>query len=173
MNKMMRFNLASLLKEPVGSKKRFDIDEAQQRLAEDLCVDFVRGTVEFTRITRGIFGEGQLRSQAQLECARCLESFTQPLDLHLEAQFGLPPIRPRGETTFPIGVKGLLDLTQALREHILLDLPMRPLCKLDCRGLCVECGENLNAETCDCVQETIDPRLVGLKDLLIERRLER
>ncbi|MBL7183791.1 MAG: DUF177 domain-containing protein [Anaerolineae bacterium] len=166
MNKMMRFNLASLLKEPVGSKMSFDVDEAQQRLAEDLCVDFVRGTVEFTRINRGIFGEGQLHSQVQLECARCLETFAQPLDLHLEAQFGSPPIRPQGETIFPIGGKGILDLTAALREHVLLDLPMRPLCKPDCHGLCVECGKNLNEGPCDCVKETIDPRLAGLKDLL-------
>jgi len=165
-NKMMRFSLASLLKEPVGSKTSFDIDEAEQRLAEDLRVDFVRGTVEFTCINRGIFSEGQLRSQVQLECARCLETFAQPLDLHLEAQFGLPPIRPQGETIFPIGVKGILDLTLALREQIMLDLSMRPLCKPDCRGLCVECGENLNEGTCDCVKETIDPRLAKLKELL-------
>ncbi len=163
---MMKFNLARLLEEPVGSKMSFDVDEAQQRLAEDLCVDFVRGTVEFTRINRGIFGEGPLRSQVQLECARCLETFSQPLDLHLETQFGLPPIKPQGETTFPIGVNGILDLTEALREQILLDLPMRPLCRPDCRGLCIECGKNLNEGLCDCTKETIDPRLVGLKDLL-------
>jgi len=163
---MLRFSLASLLKEPVGSKMSFAIDEAEQRLAEDLCVDFLRGTVEFTRISRGIFSEGQLRSQVQLECARCLETFAQPLNLHLEAQFGLPPIRPQGETIFPIGVKGIVDLTPALREQILLDLPMRPLCKPDCRGLCVECGKNLNEGPCDCVKETFDPRLVKLKELL-------
>lgn len=166
-NKMMRFNLVSLLKEPVGSKMSFDIDEAQQRLAEDLCVDFVRGTVDFTCINRGIVGEGQLHSQVQLECARCLETFVQPLDLHLEAQFGSSPIRPQGDTTnFPIAGKGILDLTAALREHVLLDLPMRPLCKLNCRGLCVECGKNLNEETCDCLKETIDPRFIRLKELL-------
>jgi len=165
-NKIMKFNLASLLKEPVGSQASFDLDKAQQRLAEDLCVDFVRGTVDFTRINKGISGEGQLRSQIQLECARCLETFAQPLDLHLEAQFGSYPMKPQGETIFPIGGKGILDLTAALREHVLLDLPMRPLCKPNCRGLCVECGKNLNEETCDCVKETIDPRLIGLKDLL-------
>lgn len=166
MNKMMKFNLASLLEEPVGSRMSFDIDEAQQRLAEDLCVDFVRGSVEFTRTNRGIFGEGQLYSQIQLECARCLETFSQPIDLHLEAQFGLPSQKPQGETIFPIGVKGILDLAEALREHILLDLPMRPLCRPDCRGLCVGCGKNLNEGPCDCVQETIDPRLARLKELL-------
>ncbi len=166
MNNMMRFNLARLLEEPVGSKMSFDIDEAQQRLAEDLRVDFVRGTVEFTRTNRGIFGEGQLHSQIQLECARCLETFSQPLDFHLESQFSSLPINPQGGPTFPIGVKGILDLTEALREHILLDLPMRPLCRPDCRGLCVECGKDLNEGPCDCVEETIDPRMVELKELL-------
>lgn len=165
-NKMMKFNLASLLEEPVGSKMSFGIDEAQQELAEDVRVGFVRGTIEFTRTDRGIFAEGQLHSQVQPDCARCLETFSQPLDLHLEAQFGSPPIEPQGEEIFPIGVKGVLDLTEALREYILLNLPMRPLCKPDCRGLCVECGKNLNEETCNCARETIDPRLARLKDLL-------
>ena len=163
---MIRLNLARLLEEPVGSKMRFDIDEAQQRLAEDLFVEFVRGTIEFARTNRGIFGEGQLHSQVQLECARCLEIFSQPIDFHLESQFGVPPVRPQGGTIFPIGVKGILDLTEALREQILLDLPMRPLCRPDCRGLCIKCGKNLNEGPCDCVQEIIDPRLVGLKELL-------
>ena len=163
---MIRLNLARLLEEPVGSKMRFDIDEVQQRLAEDLFVEFVRGTIEFTRTNRGIFGEGQLHSQVQLECARCLETFSQPIDFHLESQFGFPPIKPQGWATFPIGVKGILDLTEALREQILLDLPMRPLCRPDCRGLCIKCGKNLNEGPCDCVQETIDPRLAGLKELL-------
>jgi uncharacterized protein len=163
---MIRLNLARLLEEPVGSKMRFDIDETQQKLADDLFVEFVRGTIEFTRTTRGIVGEGQLHSQVQLECARCLETFSQPIDFYLESQFGLSPTRPQGGTVFPIGVKGVLDLTDALREQILLELPMRPLCRPDCRGLCIECGKNLNEGPCDCVQETIDPRLVGLKELL-------
>jgi uncharacterized protein len=163
---MMKFNLASLLEEPAGSKMSFGIDEAQQELAEDVRADFVRGTIEFTRTNRGILAEGQLHSQVQLECARCLKTFSQPLDLHLEAQFGSPPIKPQGEAIFPIGVKGILDLTEALREYILLYLPMRPLCKPDCRGLCVECGKSLSEETCDCARGTIDPRLARLKDLL-------
>jgi uncharacterized protein len=163
---MLKFNLARLLEEPVGSKMSFDIDEAQQRLAEDLCVDFVRGIVEFTRINRGIFVRGQLHSQIQLECARCLETFAQPLDLHLEAQFGLPPISPQRRPIFPMGANGILDLTEALREQIVLDLPMRSLCRPDCRGLCIECGKNLNEGPCGCVVESIDPRLAELKELL-------
>jgi uncharacterized protein len=163
---MLKFNLARLLEEPVGSKMSFDVDEAQQRLAKDLCVDFVRGSVEFTRTNRGLLLRGQLRSQIQLECARCLETFAQPLDLYLEAQFGLPPISPQRGPMFPIGVNGILDLAEALREQIVLDLPMRSLCRPDCRGLCIECGKNLNEGPCDCVVESIDSRLAELKELL-------
>lgn len=163
---MLKFNLARLLEEPVGSKMSFDVDEAQQRLAKDLCVDFVRGIVEFTRTNRGLLVRGQLRSQIQLECARCLETFAQPLDLHLEAQFGLPPISPQRGPMFSMGVNGILDLTEALREQIVLDLPMRSLCRPDCRGLCIECGKNLNEGSCDCVVESTDPRLAELKELL-------
>ena len=162
----MNFNLSRLLEEPAGSRMSFDIDETQQRLAEDLCVDFLQGTIEFTRTNRGVFGEGQLHSQVQLECARCLETFSQPLELHLESQFSSLPTSPRGGPTFPIGVNGTLNLAPALREQILLDLPMRPLCTPKCRGLCVECGKNLNEGDCDCVEETFDPRLAGLKELL-------
>ena len=162
----MKFNLARLLEEPAGSQMSFDVNEARQRLAEDLCVDFVRGTVEFTRTNRGIFVRGQLRSQVQLECARCLETFSQPLDSHLETQFGSPPIKPQGGPIFPLGRNGVLDLTEALREQVLLDLPMRPLCRPDCRGLCVNCGQDLNEGPCDCVEETTDPRLARLRELL-------
>jgi uncharacterized protein len=163
---MMKFRLAKLLEEPIGSKMSFEIDEAQQQLAEDLCVDFIRGTIEFIHTSRGILGQGQLRSQVQLECARCLGTFSQPLDFHFEAQFGLPPIKLQREPLFSIGINGILDITEALREQILLELPMRPLCKPDCRGLCIECGKNLNEGPCDCEKNTIDPRLMGLKELL-------
>ncbi len=163
---MMKFNLAPLLEEPVGSKMSFDIGEDQQKLAEDLDVDCIQGIVEFTRTNKGIFVNGQLHSQIQLECARCLETFAQSLDFHLEAQFGPPPIQPQEGPTFPIGVNGILDLTEPLREQALLDLPMRPLCRPDCRGLCIECGKDLNEGACDCVEETIDPRLARLKQLL-------
>ena len=78
----------------------------------------------------------------------------------------MSPIESQGELIFPIGANGVLDLTEALREQILLALPMQPLCRADCQGLCVQCGKNLNEGTCDCVQDTIDPRLVKLKELL-------
>ena len=61
---------------------------------------------------------------------------------------------------------GALDLTELLREQFQLALPMKPLCSAACRGLCPECGTNLNRTECGCVSKWEDPRLAPLKGLL-------
>jgi uncharacterized protein len=59
-----------------------------------------------------------------------------------------------------------IDLSQMIWEQVYLALPMKPLCKEDCRGLCPQCGTNLNLSMCSCDRETVDPRLATLKTLL-------
>lgn len=163
---MIRFKLTQLLKEPLGSRRSFTVDEGRRRLGDDLTIDFLRGDVEFLRTDKGIFAEGRLHTQVQLQCARCLETFAQPLTIHLKDQFSLSPKPSEEGPVFPIAENGVLDLTAALREHILLGLPMQPLCRPDCRGLCDQCGQNLNEGPCECQRETIDSRLAVLKKLL-------
>ena len=58
-----------------------------------------------------------------------------------------------------------IDLGHLMREQFYLSLPMKPLCRTDCRGLCVVCGTNLNRETCSCKRTWEDPRLGPLRDL--------
>ena len=159
----MIFNLANLLEEPVGSSLRFHVDEGRLRLDEDLVVDFLRGDIKFIRVKEGIYAEGYFHTQVQLECARCLEPFSQPIEFRLEETF-----RPPSEKNpaSPLRKDGTLNLTQTLREYTLLAMPMRPLCRPDCRGLCSQCGHNLNQGPCECLQEVIDPRLAMLKQLL-------
>ena len=59
-----------------------------------------------------------------------------------------------------------IDLGQLMEEQFYLALPMKPLCREDCRGLCASCGANLNEETCDCQVRWDDPRLAGLKAMV-------
>ena len=59
-----------------------------------------------------------------------------------------------------------LPLDELVTTDLLLSLPMKSLCREDCRGLCPQCGHNLNNGECGCRQETVDPRLAALKDLL-------
>ena len=62
--------------------------------------------------------------------------------------------------------EGMLDLVELMREQFVLALPMKPLCAEDCRGLCPECGTNLNKGQCGCTPRWEDPRLAALKSLL-------
>ncbi len=60
----------------------------------------------------------------------------------------------------------LIDLTEGLGESVLLSLPIRFKCSVDCKGLCDQCGANLNKSTCGCKKESMDPRWDGLRKLL-------
>jgi uncharacterized protein len=63
-----------------------------------------------------------------------------------------------------------IDLSELLREQFYLVLPMKPLCRESCKGLCPQCGVNLNVETCACKPEWEDPRLAALKALISDRK---
>src|ERR687885_9624 len=85
-------------------------------------------------------------------------------DDHLDLEEGLQ-VRPvQGHVRLTRTQNGVL--ADAMREYALLEVPMLPLCKPDCKGLCPECGTNLNDETCDCQIDQDDERLAVLKQLL-------
>ncbi len=65
-----------------------------------------------------------------------------------------------------------IDLNELMREQFYLALPMKPLCREDCKGLCAQCGTNLNTGTCDCAPVWEDPRLAALKALKGPRNIE-
>ena len=101
-----------------------------------------------------------------LECVRCLEPFSLPITMELEETFGLPGASQMQGVTFVVGADGWLDLTPLLREQAWIAIPMKPLCRPDCKGLCPQCGANLNRDSCTCESVKIDPRLASLKDML-------
>ncbi|MFZ5827999.1 MAG: YceD family protein [Bacillota bacterium] len=118
-----------------------------------------------------------LSGEASLVCGRCLGEFTEPLDVFFEEEFieaghgeGRAEEDEEEESgrTVSFYTGDEIDLTDPLRENILLELPIKPLCDADCKGLCPTCGTNLNEGDCACEgdREAVDPRLAALKDLL-------
>uniref|UniRef100_A0A7V3YLY1 DUF177 domain-containing protein n=1 Tax=Candidatus Caldatribacterium californiense TaxID=1454726 RepID=A0A7V3YLY1_9BACT len=121
-----------------------------------------------------ILVEGRLRTALLLHCARCLEPFLYPMDIpfRLELRNASRLTRPsdfeaEAEETVEVRYfteeENYVDVTQEIQEIVLLNVPMKPLCRPDCRGLCPVCGGNRNEVQCRCEEQEIDPRLVALK----------
>lgn len=117
---------------------------------------------------------GEIDGTLRLECGRCLEPFDTPVNAAFELRY-VPATENAGEGEHEVGDDDLttayyrdhtIDLEEMMREQFQLALPMKPLCRPDCRGLCAQCGTNLNRGTCDCHPHWDDPRLAPLKGLL-------
>lgn len=126
---------------------------------------------------KGILAEVRLKVDVTMNCGRCLEPFTFPLAVSFEQEYreGEGPAGKSGEREDEGEGEGedvawyegeTIDLSDAVRDNILLALPMKPLCREACAGLCPQCGANLNYGKCECRAEQVDPRLAVLKDLL-------
>ena len=118
--------------------------------------------------------EGRVRTVLELTCSRCLEPFRLPVDAALDLRY-LPDAERSSDDEKEVAEEDVdvsfyrddeIDLSELLREQFYLALPMKPLCREDCRGLCPQCGVNRNTGTCDCGPGWEDPRLAPLKGLI-------
>jgi uncharacterized protein len=117
---------------------------------------------------------GTARTELEVPCSRCLEPFRMPVDAALDLRY-LPATELTADADREVPEEDLetgfyrddqLDLNELLREQFYLALPMKPLCRDDCRGLCPQCGANRNAGGCSCAITWEDPRLAPLKGLM-------
>ena len=116
---------------------------------------------------------GHLATILEFECGRCLDHFPVPLAVDLDVRFS--PVTPdAGGGEREVASEDLetstyqddvLDLGAIMREQFQLAMPMKPLCRDDCKGLCPVCGINRNRETCACRAVWVDPRLAALEKL--------
>jgi uncharacterized protein len=114
---------------------------------------------------------GHLRTELELTCSRCLEPYRFAIDADFDQRY-LPAAAASTDPDREVQEDDLetsyysddqIDLGELMREQFYLALPMKPLCRDDCRGLCPQCGTNLNTGTCDCSPAWEDPRLAALK----------
>lgn len=127
---------------------------------------------------------GSVATTLELACSRCLEPFRLPVNAAFDLRY-LPAGAGQEEAAAESGGDGEvhdaevsvsfyrddeIDLADLLREQFYLALPMKPLCREDCQGLCPQCGVNRNVETCQCSTRWDDPRLSALKALIPDRK---
>jgi uncharacterized protein len=116
---------------------------------------------------------GRIMVVLELTCGRCLEPFTLPVTAEFDLRY-VPRLENAGEGEREVDEDDLttafysdnrIDLSELIVEQLHLALPMKALCSDNCKGLCPQCGTNLNASTCDCGRQWMDPRLAALRNL--------
>jgi len=173
----MIFNVAQLLKSPVGTTQDVVLDDSDSldlRDGEARLAGPITGHARLHRTNESIVVDGVAHIPVLLECSRCLTEFTTTLDAPLRETFypsiyietGLPVRLPEDETAFTIDDHHQIDLREAIRQNIVLALPIQPLCREDCKGLCPECGRDLNVEPHTHETEARDERFAALRQLL-------
>lgn len=132
----------------------------------------VKGTVRNTGPAYLV--EGSIRAQVEAVCGRCLTPFHQVVEAPLREEFreGSPPPPGQDEISDDSGLEvwffqgDMMDLSEAVRQNLILALPTQPLCRPDCPGLCPVCGRRLDQGSCDCRIQGVDPRLEALRRFL-------
>ncbi len=173
----MQINVAQLLKEPIGSVRNYEVGGVVDITGRGEG-SMVGGSVRLLRTDRGILVKGSLNTEVEVGCSRCLTAFTRPLVLDIEDEYfptvdavsGAPVPVPAEPGGFTIDEQHVLDLAEAIRQYALLAIPMKPLCREDCAGLCPSCGYNLNLGRCDCLPRPVDPRWAVLTKLASEEK---
>lgn len=157
---------------------KLDLDrqgDGRTELAIDGCLELglsdgrvalaeVQGLLIVDNIQSRFMVTGTLSATGKAECSRCLAEFDQTWDAPVEIII-LRRVDPDGAEGVSLVVhqaSGEVDLVPTLRECVILGYPQAPVCSDDCKGLCAQCGANLNEGVCDCADEEVDPRWEGL-----------
>ncbi len=160
----LRLNVGFLISATIGTNRDFNFDYETLHLGEDLTVKNFIGTARFSRTPQGLLLQGEFKAETDLECVRCLDMFIQSLGWSVTDLYAFDR-RNITESGLLVPEDGQIDLEPLLREYALLEFPISPVCKPDCKGLCPVCGENLNKTDCGHRLEA-DSQFVVLKDLL-------
>jgi len=133
---------------------------AEELFGEDFSTEGIIGDVKITGVVEDVGRcfviRGRIECQKSFICDRCLTQATENQVHEFDEEFD------KAEA-----VEDLIDVTELLRDILLAGQPMKNLCKADCKGLCPECGANLNDGECGCDKFIIDPRLETLNQLVM------
>ncbi len=144
----LRINVGFFINQPAGASRVFHFDFDQIRLTPDFDLQPLHGEVQISRTPQGLFLEGRFTGKLPSECVRCLAEYKQELKTTFQEVFAFRS-RTFTDSGLIVPEDGNIDLSPLVREYLLLEMPIKPLCRPDCLGLCIECGENLNERLCE------------------------
>ena len=162
----LRLNVGFIIHQTVGYSREFPFEFPSILVPPDTRLSDLNGLARVTRTAQGLLVQLKMQATAPAECVRCLNEFPQPLEIDATDLYAFTP-NSVTESGLILPENGKIDLSPVVRDEMLLAMPIGPLCRPDCKGLCPICGENLNQTTCPHVQEISGAELDG-RDLASE-----
>ncbi len=163
--KPFRINVGFILHQEIGRNHDFPFEFAKITLSEDLELLNFDGIVNVGKTPQGLVVQGDFSAETMLGCVRCLTEFEYELDWSFTELYAFDK-RSETDSGLILPEDAHIELAPLLREFALLEVPISPICKPDCKGLCPECGENFNEKDCGHRPEQSDSPFAKLKDLL-------
>jgi uncharacterized protein len=153
----MHIHVQRELRQPIGAVSEIDFSE-DSLTVDGLPMQDITGRITLLRTDRGLLVSLQAEARLQFQCARCATNVESPVSISFDEEFvpvydpntGIPIRLPPSSDTFRIGPDFMLDLREAVRQYMLISEPAKPLCRVDCAGLCPGCGADLNPGPCAC-----------------------
>lgn len=161
---LLRLNVGFLINQAIGYSRDFPFDISKVHLPPDLDLLKLTGVARFTRTPQGLLAQIKMQASVELECVRCLSLYIHSLTVDFSELYAFSK-KTVSETGLLLPENGYISLEPLLREYMLLEMPLKPLCKSACKGLCPVCGGNLNEKVCQHDDQPIDERLAVLKSL--------
>ena len=153
----------------VLKKDQLEIDQARLSVNADITV-----SGSLNRIDDDVYLKGTVMTSVIASCSRCLDTLSYPIDSDLKSHYVPSDNQFISKRDVELHASDIdaevyenqqIDLTQSIRDSILLAVPVICLCKENCKGICSKCGHNLNQGRCECENESfVDPRLESLKN---------
>jgi len=162
-----RLNVGFIVHQEVGYKHEFPFEFEQIRVADDLDLHDFEGIVTIGRTQQGLIVQAKFSAETDLECVRCLNEFEHKLNFKLTELYAFNQ-KSVSDSNLILPDDAQLNLQPLIREYALLEIPIKPICKPTCKGLCPVCGEDLNQSDCGHKNLTEESPFAALKGLLEE-----
>lgn len=168
-NNEFYIEISSIAQQSPGMSRVYEFDIPAVDFERDFHIENLQGVVAISVTEDGVVVSGDLTAETDLECSRCLEPFSRELAINFRELYVFSPSEDGdSKEELPFPADGYLNVKPLFREYALLDIPIKHVCREECKGLCPICGVNRNEEDCGHRQEKIDPRMAKLKQLLNE-----
>lgn len=162
--KPFRFNVGFIIHEEVGYSHDFPFEFDEIKL-DDLELRNFEGVANVGKTPQGLILQADFSAETTLDCVRCLTNFEHTLNWSFTELYAFDK-RSETESELFLPEDAHLDLAELIRDFALLEIPISPIHDENCKGLCPECGQNLNIKDCGHKPEQSDSPFANLKDLL-------